>query len=87
MPYPYPALFKKGFMMRKHKPCNENYMDKTFPSYTICQQLRELYHMTQNPEIKMGLRVAVSMAKAMQKKLQLYDKQWQKDFWDANEDH
>ena len=70
--------------MRKHEPATENYMKKTFPVHTICQKLRELYHMTNDPEIKMGLRVAVSMSKAMQRKLKEYNTNWQKGFWDES---
>ena len=70
--------------MEKYKPVVENYMHKVFPKHTICQQLREIYHKTDDAEIKMGLRVAVAMAKAMQKKLQEYNTNWQKGFWDEH---
>ena len=72
-------------MIHKHGPGVERYMDKTFPEHTDCQQLRELYHRTKDPEMKMGLRIAVSMAKAMQRKLAEYNPNGQKDFWDERE--
>jgi len=40
--------------------------------HTICQFLRDIYHMTNDPNIKMKARIGVSMAKAMNKKLQWY---------------
>jgi len=68
----------------KYKPCNEKYMAKEYPENTICQVLRETYHLTNEPLVKMNLRVAVSMAKAMTKKLREYKADWSKGFWDEH---
>lgn len=57
-------------------------MERVYPEFTICQRLRDLYHMTDDPEIKLGLRVCVNMAKAMNRKLQEYKADWDKGFWD-----
>lgn len=40
--------------------------------HSICQKLRDLFHMTENEEIKLELRVCMAMAKAMNQKLQDY---------------
>ena len=45
--------------------------------YTICQKLRDMYHMMDEPdirreEIKLTMRLCVAMAKAMNSRLQYY---------------
>ena len=40
--------------------------------HTICQFLRDIFHMTDNEEIKMKCRIGMAMAKAMQEKLKWY---------------
>jgi len=40
--------------------------------FTICQKLREIYAMTDDPEIKLRCRVAVAMAKRMHQALKDY---------------
>jgi len=39
---------------------------------TICQELREIYHMIDNEEAKLKVRVAMSMAKKIVDKLREY---------------
>ena len=39
---------------------------------TICNILREMYHMTNDPEIRLKCRLAFSMGKAMCDKLMQY---------------
>jgi len=68
--------------MRKHEPVHPNVMKKQFGENTICQTLRDIYNMTDDPDIQFRLRVAVSMAKAMTKKLREYKADWSKGFWD-----
>ena len=40
--------------------------------HNICQTLRDMYHETDDPNIKLKCRICVAMAKAMNKKLQYY---------------
>ncbi len=59
---------------KRHNPVSEGHMQKQRYSghHTICQTLRDIYEMTNNPEIKMKCRVGMSMAKSMQDKLKEY---------------
>ena len=69
--------------LHKHEPVHERFMQREYPRDTICQVLRETYRMTEDPEIRIKLRVAVSMAKAMTRKLREYNAGWDKEgFWD-----
>jgi len=40
--------------------------------HTICQTIRDIYHMIDDPDVKLRLRLAMAMAKAMNDKLQYY---------------
>lgn len=40
--------------------------------HSICQFLRDIYHMETNEEIKIKLRITMAMAKAMNSKIQYY---------------
>jgi hypothetical protein len=40
--------------------------------HSICQTLRDIYHMTDNDDVKLKCRLAVSMAKAMHEQLKKY---------------
>lgn len=40
--------------------------------HTVCQTLREIYRMTNDPEIKLKCRLAMAMTKAMHEKLKEY---------------
>jgi hypothetical protein len=68
--------------LRKHMPIAEYYMAKEYPKNTICQLLRETYRMTDDEDVRLNLRIAVSMAKAMNRKLTEYHSNWQDGFWD-----
>jgi hypothetical protein len=62
-------------MPYKHRdPVPEKIMDETEYEghHSICQFLRDIYHMTDNEEIKIKARVGVAMAKAMNEKLKWY---------------
>lgn len=51
--------------------------------YTICELLRQTYWLTEDPEIRLNLRIAVNMAKSMVQKLREYKADWDKQgFWD-----
>jgi len=45
--------------------------------HSICQTIRDIYHLTDNEELKLKCRVAMAMTKAMNKKLQEYNQQTQ----------
>lgn len=62
MPYP------------RREPVPESEMDRTRYEghHSVCQQLRDIYHMTDNPDIRLKLRLAMAMTKAMNDKLQYY---------------
>jgi len=61
-----------------HEPCPISEMDRSRYEnhHSICQFLRDIYNMIEDngdsQEIKLKLRVCVSMAKSMNKKLQEY---------------
>ena len=59
---------------KRREPCSESEMDlgRYHGHYTICQYLRDIYHMTDNKEIKMKCRVGMAMTKAMNARLQWY---------------
>jgi hypothetical protein len=56
------------------EPVSERQMTRHFYDgfNTICQYLRDIYHMTDDEEIRFKLRVAMSMAKSMDKQLREY---------------
>lgn len=62
MPYP------------RREPVPESEMDRTRYEghHSVCQALRDIYHMTDNPDIRLKLRLAMAMTKAMNDKLQYY---------------
>lgn len=71
--------------VRKHEPCPESYMENQYPLNTICQLLRDTYHLTDDPQIRVNLRIAVSMAKSMVRQLKRYQESWdRKGFWEKN---
>lgn len=69
--------------LHKHEPINEGFMYRQNGIYTICEVLRQAYWMTEDPEIRIKLRIAVNMAKSMVQKLRAYKADWDKDgFWE-----
>lgn len=62
MPYP------------RREPVPESEMDRTRwqGHHSICQFLRDMYHETEDQNLKFKIRVCMAMAKAMNKKLQDY---------------
>jgi ABC-type Zn uptake system ZnuABC Zn-binding protein ZnuA len=71
-------------MLRKHEPVTEKEMEWISPNNSICQLLREIYHKTDDPDIRLNCRVATSMAKSMTRKLTEYKESWEEDFWDIH---
>lgn len=49
----------------KMKPIGEKYMFYSSKRYTLCQMLREIYQLTDDPEIRLKCRIASRMAKCM----------------------
>lgn len=73
-------------MLHKHEPVPEKAMDWISPENTICNTIRQAYHLIDNDEARLKLREATAMAKAMTAKLQQYNRNWRKGFWSENED-
>ena len=71
-------------MLHKHEPVDEKAMKWTSPKFTICETLRQIYWRTNDPDIKLFCRIATSMAKSMNNKLQTYKKDWDDNFFDEN---
>jgi hypothetical protein len=65
-------------------PVPEREMDKSRYEghFSVCQKLRDIYHMTEDPEIKMTCRVAMAMTKKMHDKLKYYRDKYQEDYRD-----
>lgn len=59
---------------RRHLPVSERQMDRRIyeGENTICQTIRDMYHLTDNPDIRLKCRLAMSMAKSMCIKLMEY---------------
>jgi hypothetical protein len=59
---------------KRHDPASTEEMerDRYENHYTICQFLRDIYHMTDDEEIRMKCRIGVTMTKAMNQRLQDY---------------
>lgn len=58
----------------RHSPVPESEMDKSRweGHHSICQTLRDMYHETDDENIRLKLRLCMAFAKAMNKKLQYY---------------
>ena len=67
--------------LHKHEPVSEGEMKVVSPRYSICECLRQCYWMTSDPNLKLKLREATAMAKAMGKKLSKNDIA---SLWDRN---
>lgn len=67
--------FRMGFEhLPKREPAPLWEMDKKRweGHHSICQTIRDIYHLTDNEELKLKCRVAMSMTKAMHSKLKEY---------------
>jgi len=56
------------------------------PNDTICETIRGIYNLSDNPEIRLKCRIATAMAKAMTAKLIEYKENWADGFFDKNDD-
>ena len=62
-------------MPYKHRePVPESEMEygRYHGHHTICEKLREMYHRTDDPQMKLDIRLCMAFSKAMNKKLQYY---------------
>ena len=59
---------------KRHDPVPESEMDMSRwqGHHSICQMLRDMYHETNDENIKLKCRICMSMAKSMNKRLQYY---------------
>jgi len=68
----------EGMMVLNHPPqpypVAESEMDRSRweGHHSVCQTLRDIYHLTDNSEIKLKCRLAMAMTKAMHEKLKEY---------------
>ena len=60
------------YKRRDPVPPEEMERDRYAGHFTICQYIRDIYHMTDDEGIRLKLRVAMAMSKAMNQKLQDY---------------
>jgi len=60
--------------MKPREPIDIAEMDKKRweGHHSICQTLRDIYHMTEDAELKLKCRIAMAMTKAMHEKLKSY---------------
>ena len=83
MPYKHHNPVSEGEMGRRNteelifeyvKPIDTGTMDKHRYEghHSVCQQLRDIYHMTDNQDIKLKCRLAMAMTKSMHEKLKWY---------------
>ena len=59
---------------KRREPVTVREMEKTRweGHHTVCQTLRDIYQMTDDPEVKLKARLAMAMAKAMHERLKKY---------------
>ena len=69
MPYPHCEPVSEEQMLR----------DRHLDHHSICETIREIYEMTEIPEVKLRCRIAMAMAKRMNEKLKEYREMYAKD--------
>lgn len=59
---------------KRRAPVSESEMDITRweGHHSVCQTIRDIYHLTDNGEVKMKCRLAMAMTKAMNERLKAY---------------
>lgn len=65
----------------KWEPWEESAMFGIYPEFTICETLRQIYHRTDDEEIKFLARIATTMAKHITNKLEQYHKGFNDETW------
>lgn len=68
--------------IRQYEPVSEDVMNKTGRVNTICEILREIYRGMSDEHLRFQCRIAVGMAKSMDKKLKKYKRDWGNEYWD-----
>lgn len=66
-------------------PINEKHMNYNGKQYSLCQMLREIYQLTDDPEIKLKCRIASRMGKIMAAKISKYELGWEETTWPYKE--
>ncbi len=59
-----------------YEPEVEERMTHISKRYTPCEVLRQIYGMTDDPEIRLKLRVATTMCKSMAERIRKYEGRW-----------
>lgn len=54
------------------------------PQDTICETIRAIYNLSDNPKARLKCREAIAMAKAMSAKLTEYNRTWRNGFFEEN---
>lgn len=76
---PIPEIDLEAFPIAKPMP--ERDMNWISRRWTLCQILRELYHVTDDPELKLKIRIASTMAKAMATAISEHEPNWGRGRW------
>lgn len=69
----------RNFKGYKIEPFPVHKMDSKKGTGTVCEVLRDIYHATEDDEIKYMSRVATSMCKAMARRLEEYKREKERD--------
>ncbi len=75
-------------MEPKHIPVPVEDMEIVSPKNSICQVIRDIYHETEDENIRLKCRLACAMGKSMSEKITELsgDNHWFKTFWDDREE-
>jgi hypothetical protein len=73
-------------MEMKNQPCPEEWMLVESETYTFCEVLREIYKMTDDEEIRIKLRIAVSMVKELAYRLRRHEPKYLETLYDKKGD-
>ena len=77
--WPIPEIDLTVFPIATPEPVKRMLWDSR--RWTLCQILREIYHTTEDPLIKMKCRIAANMAKEMATKISSYEPKWGVGAW------
>lgn len=72
---------EEGLVIRKHNPVPESDMENVYneENKDICEFLRDIYSLTSDEEIRLKVRISMSMANSMYRKLENYEKKMMED--------
>lgn len=77
--WPIPEIDLKAFPIAT--PATDTMMNWESRRWTVCQILREVYHCTEDPLLRMKLRIASNMTKEMVTKITEYEPNWGRWRW------